>query len=160
METTRILVLETADNTVRPVRPRKPGSLARKEERLAWTIIAPVIVALVALGLYPALSTIWFSFQQGGSYGVNTTWAGMANYIHLFHDPQFSGALVFSLLFSLGTVLGQMIFGTALAVFANQKFPGRWLLRAAVIFPWAIPTRYNGACHPCCLRVRATTLPF
>ncbi len=143
METTRISVLETANNTARPVRPRKPDSLARKEERLAWTMIAPVIVALVALGLYPALSTIWFSFQQGGSYGVNTTWAGIANYIHLFHDPQFSGALVFSLLFSLVTVLGQMLFGTALAVFANQKFPGRWLLRAAVIFPWAIPTATN-----------------
>ena len=143
METTHIPALETSDNTARPTRPRKPDSLARKEERLAWIMIAPVIVALVALGLYPALSTIWFSFQQGGSYGVGTTWAGIANYVHLFHDPQFSGALVFSLLFSLVTVIGQMIFGTALAVFANQKFPGRWLLRAAVIFPWAIPTATN-----------------
>ena len=140
MEITRISELETT-NTARP--PRKPDSLARREEHLAWIMIAPVILALVALGLYPALSTIWFSFQQGGSYGVNTAWAGVANYVHLFHDPQFSGALVFSLLFSLVTVTGQMIFGTALAIFANQKFPGRWLLRAAVIFPWAIPTATN-----------------
>jgi len=47
METTRISVHEAVDDTARPVRPRKPDSLARKEERLAWTMIAPVVVALL-----------------------------------------------------------------------------------------------------------------
>jgi multiple sugar transport system permease protein len=122
---------------------RKRGGIARKEERLAWLMITPVLFALIALGVYPALSTLWFSFQQGGSFGLGTSWAGLANYVHLLRDPQFAGALTFSLLFSLVTVTGQMILGTALALFANQKFPGRWLVRAAVLFPWAIPTATN-----------------
>ncbi len=143
MEIARINTSEAESKRTQAARPRKRGSLASKEERLAWLMIAPVILALLALGVYPALNTLWLSFQEGGSYGLNTTWAGLDNYVHLFHDPQFSGALVFSLLFSLVTVTGQMIFGTALAIFANQKFPGRWLVRAAVIFPWAIPTATN-----------------
>ena len=143
MEIARIDIPESESKRTQSARPRKRGSLASREERLAWIMIAPVILALLALGVYPALNTLWLSFQEGGSYGLNTTWAGIANYVHLFHDPQFSGALVFSLLFSLVTVTGQMIFGTALAIFANQKFPGRWLVRAAVIFPWAIPTATN-----------------
>ncbi|HYK84947.1 MAG TPA: sugar ABC transporter permease, partial [Ktedonobacteraceae bacterium] len=56
---------------------------------------------------------------------------------------QFWDAFKFSMLYSIVTVIGQMILGTALALFANRKFPGRWLARAAIIFPWAIPTATN-----------------
>src|SRR5579883_2580104 len=121
----------------------RTGILARREERLAWLMLAPVVLALVALGVYPTLSTIWFSFQQGGTFGQGTTPAGLTGYLRLLRDVQFWSALRFSLLYSVITVIGQMIFGTALALFANRKFPGRWLIRAAVIFPWAIPTSTN-----------------
>jgi ABC-type sugar transport system permease subunit len=121
----------------------KGRSLAQNEERLGWLLITPVILALLLMGVYPALSTIWFSLQKGGSFGLNTTWAGLSNYIKLFHDPQFWGAFKFSMLYSFITVIGQMILGTALALLANRKFVGRWLLRAAILFPWAIPTATN-----------------
>jgi multiple sugar transport system permease protein len=121
----------------------KRGALERGEERLAWTMLTPVLLALLALGVYPALSTIWFSFQQGGSFGLGTTLAGLSNYVKLLRDIQFWNAFKFSILYSIITVLGQMILGTALALFANRKFPGRWLARAAILFPWAIPTATN-----------------
>ena len=121
----------------------KAGHLARGEERLAWAMLTPVLLALIALGIYPTLSTVWFSFQQGGSFGLGTTGAGLTNYAHLLRDPQFWNAFRFSILFSAITVIGQMILGTALALFANRKFPGRWLARAAILFPWAIPTATN-----------------
>jgi ABC-type sugar transport system permease subunit len=117
--------------------------MAAREERLAWMMLTPVLIALIAMGIYPVLSTLWFSWQQGGTFGMGTTAAGLAGYLRLFHDPQFWNAFKFSLLFSVITVAGQMIFGTALALFANLRFPGRWLIRAAVIFPWAIPTATN-----------------
>ncbi|GER83827.1 ABC transporter permease [Thermogemmatispora aurantia] len=119
------------------------GPLERREERLAWLMLLPVILALLALGVYPVLSTLWFSFQQGGSFGLGTTSAGLANYLRLLHDEQFWSALRFSLLYSLVTVCGQMLCGTALALFANRRFRGRWLARAAILFPWAIPTATN-----------------
>jgi ABC-type sugar transport system permease subunit len=127
-----------------PATPRsRPGNLARREERLGWILLIPVLVALLAMGIYPLLSTIWYTFQQSGFFGLGTTWAGLTNFVRLFHDPQFWGAFRFSLLYTVITVIGQMIFGTALALFANQKFRGRWLVRAAVLFPWAIPTATN-----------------
>lgn len=127
-----------------PIRRKaKLGALARGEERLGWALLVPVLIALLAMGIYPAFSTIWYAFQQGGFFGVATTPAGLANFVHLLHDPEFWYALRFSLLYTVITVIGQMIFGTALALFANQKFRGRWLVRAAVLFPWAIPTATN-----------------
>jgi len=127
---------------IRASRARK-NPIASSEERLAWLMLAPVLIALIALGIYPAFNTLWLSFQQGGFFGIGTTFAGLAEYTRLFRDSQFWGALGFSLLFSIITVAGQMIFGTALALFANLRFAGRWLVRAAIIFPWAIPTSTN-----------------
>ncbi len=123
--------------------PGRRGPLARREERLAFAMLTPVLLALFALGLYPAITTVWYSLQTGGYQGINTSFAGFANYTRLFHDPLFWSSLRFSLLFSIITVSGQMILGTALALFANAKFPGRWVLRAAILFPWAIPTATN-----------------
>jgi ABC-type sugar transport system permease subunit len=121
----------------------RPGTLARREERYGWALLIPVLVALLAMGIYPFLSTIGYTFQQGGYFGVGTTWAGLTNYAHLIHDPDFWSSFRFSLLYMVVTVIGQMIFGTALALFANQTFRGRWLARAAILFPWAIPTATN-----------------
>src|SRR5579871_6935611 len=121
----------------------KPGALARREERLGWILLIPVLLALLAMGLYPFFSTVWNAFQQGGYFGIQTTAAGFTNFVRLFHDPQFLNAFKFSMLYTVITVIGQMFFGTALALFANQKFRGRWLVRAAVLFPWAIPTATN-----------------
>jgi multiple sugar transport system permease protein len=36
-----------------------------------------------------------------------------------------------------------MIVGTALGLFAHRQFRGRWLARAAILCPWAIPTATN-----------------
>jgi ABC-type sugar transport system permease subunit len=118
-------------------------TLAQSEERLAWLMLAPVFVALLALGVYPALSTIWLSFQQGGFFGLAMTGGGLANYVRLLHDGEFWNAFKFSLLFSVVTVTGQMVVGTALGLFANGTFPGRWLVRVALLAPWTIPTATN-----------------
>ncbi len=125
------------------IKRARRGALELGEERLAWTMLTPVLLALLALGVYPALSTLWFSFQTGGTFGQGTSLAGLANYARLLRDIQFWNAFKFSILYSIITVIGQMILGTALALFANRKFPGRWVARAAILFPWAIPTATN-----------------
>jgi ABC-type sugar transport system permease subunit len=135
---------EVARNTQRLLHPRvRRGSPAQREERLAWVMLTPVLVVLLALGVYPALSTIWFSFQRGGFLGFGMTVGGVSNYVRLLHDREFWNAFRFSLLFSVITVIGQMILGTALGLFAHRKFRGRWLVRAAILTPWAIPTATN-----------------
>ncbi len=136
--------MATVRTGIPPMAPRiRYITLAQREERLGWVLLIPVLVALLAMGIYPLLSTLGYTFQQGGFFGLKTTWAGLTNFVRLSHDPQFWNAFKFSLLYTVITVIGQMVFGTALALFANQKFRGRWLVRAAVLFPWAIPTATN-----------------
>jgi ABC-type sugar transport system permease subunit len=126
-----------------PSRQKKRRSLAQREERLAWLMLSPIFVALLTMGVYPSVSVIWLSLQQGGFFGLDMTWAGFSNYIRLVDDPLFWNALKFTFWFCMITVSGQMILGTALALFANRKFPGSLLVRAAILCPWAIPTATN-----------------
>ncbi len=128
---------------VKRYRKIRMSALTRSEERLAWIMLAPVLLALLALGAYPAISTIVYSFQTGGFFGIGMTGAGFTNFGKLAHDQVFWSAFRFSILYSVITVTGQMILGTALALLANRKTRWRWLLRAAILFPWVIPTATN-----------------
>lgn len=141
MQTVRAVPTEQARRVSRHRGGR--GIQARREERLAWAMLAPTLVALLVLSLYPALATIVYSFQHGGSFGIGMTGFVLSNYQRLLHDVQFWSVFKFSILFSVITVAGQMVFGVALALFANREFRGRWLVRAAILFPWAIPTATN-----------------
>lgn len=144
MQNARVLPTERDADAARARSRRKgPGPLARGEERLAWALLAPTVLALLALGVYPAVGTILYSFEQGGAFGQGMSGFALSNYTRLAHDAQFWGAFKFSVLFSVVTVAGQMVLGTALALFANRRFRGRWLVRAAILFPWAIPTATN-----------------
>lgn len=135
---------EAISNSKHPLHmPVRRRTQAQSEERLAWLLLAPVLVALLALGVYPALSTIWLSFQQGGFFGLGMAYGGLSNYVRLLHDAEFWDAFKFSLLFSVVTVAGQMVVGTALALLANGNFQGRWLVRVAILGPWTIPTATN-----------------
>ncbi len=124
-------------------RRQKLGPLGRSEERFAWMMLTPVLLALLLVGVYPAITSIIYAFEKGGYYGINMSFGGFTNFVRLKNDPQFWSSLKFSLLYTVITVSGQMILGTALALLANLNFPGRWVLRAAILFPWVIPTATN-----------------
>ncbi len=72
------------------------------------------------------------------------TFAGFANYLALAHDPAFWRAARFTLLFALVSVPLEVVLGLGIALVLNETFPGRGLLRAAVLLPWAIPAAVSG----------------
>ena len=79
--------MATIRSDVLPVRSKtRLGALARREERLGWALLVPVLIALLAMGVYPAFSTLWYAFQQGGFFGLGTTPAGLANFVRLLHE--------------------------------------------------------------------------
>ena len=43
-------------------------------------------------------------------------------------------------MFSIGSVSLELLLGLGIAVVVNSKFPGRSLMRTAMLVPWAIPT--------------------
>lgn len=55
-------------------------------------------------------------------------------------DPEFIESVINTLIFTILSVPLELVFGLGVALVVNTAFPGRGLMRAAMLIPWAIPT--------------------
>lgn len=102
--------------------------------------MAPAVVALLAVTGYPLVYNLWNSFHHVNlSSGASGSFAGLSNYGQLFHAG-FASSLARTLGFTAVSVVLETAVGLVLALMLHQAFPGRGLLRAAILVPWAVPT--------------------
>lgn len=85
-------------------------------------VLATVVLVLVAgwlLGYHPAEGTRW-------------------------GDPRFWNSFNITLLLIVVTVVGAFLVGLPLALLANVNHPLKWLVRLALLLPWAMPRVFTG----------------
>src|SRR5688572_24217642 len=66
-------------------------------------------------------------------------WVGLRNFAAVADDAVFSKAVVNTVVFTAGSIVGQFVIGLALAVFFHHNFPLNRLIRALFLLPWLIP---------------------
>ena len=124
--------------------PRRRGglrSLADQRARTAWLFLAPLLVVLALVAGWPLLRTIGFSFTDAYlSELAGWRFVGLANYVALFADPGWWRAVGNTVAFTAISVAIETVLGLGIALVLNANLPGRGVLRAAVLIPWAIPT--------------------
>jgi ABC-type sugar transport system permease subunit len=124
----------------RAPRPRRGGMLAR-DRRLGYALVAPAVIVLLAITVYPLVYNVWNSLHNDVvTSGLPPTFAGLANYKRIFTDSLFVPSLIRTIGFTVVSVAVETLIGLALALALNRRFPGRGLVRAAVFIPWAVPT--------------------
>lgn len=109
--------------------------------RLAWTLLLPTLLVLALVALLPLLQTLLYSFTDArlaSSRPVHVV--GLRNYLELFADRRFLTSIGVTFLFTAITVTSELILGLIIALAIHSRFPGRGLVRAAMLVPWAIPT--------------------
>src|SRR5712692_10097712 len=116
---------------------RRPSSRAR-EELWGKTLLLPTVLMLVGLVLYPFFYAIWLSFTDKtvGSVG---RFVGLANFRYVIAWPQFSAALVNTVVFTVCAVAIKLVLGMAVALVLNQKIRARNFFRAFLLLPWVMP---------------------
>ena len=119
---------------------KRTRGLGSRERRFAFWLILPTFVGLTAILLYPSAQTILWSFQHYVLTDPLQHNFTLSNYTQLFHDHVFWLALKFTIFYAVLSVLGQTIVGLGVALMANREFRGRGLFRAALLFPWMMPT--------------------
>lgn len=111
---------------------------ARRDGAIPWVFLAPSILILGAITVYPMIYAIVLSFQAGTFIDVGG-WAGLQNYEDVFTSPLFKNALRFSIISTVATVVGSYVLGLGLALAVNRMRRGRWLLQMGLLLPWVIP---------------------
>ncbi|MBC7811250.1 MAG: sugar ABC transporter permease, partial [Burkholderiales bacterium] len=74
-------------------------------------------------------------FREVSSFNLFGT-----QYAFSARDRDFMDSIGNTLVFSFFSVIIELIVGLFIAIVVNSRFPGRGLLRAAMLVPWAIPT--------------------
>ncbi|HWI53748.1 MAG TPA: sugar ABC transporter permease [Symbiobacteriaceae bacterium] len=111
------------------------------EKQLAYVLVAPALLIIFSIALFPILRTFWISlhFMQAQMPGL-ARFIGLSNYVTLISDARFWAALKTTVYFAVVSVGLETVLGLAVAMLINREFRGRGLVRAAILVPWAIPT--------------------
>ena len=102
---------------------------------LPW--IGPAIAVIVLMVLYPAYTMIKTSFMNIDETGTSHGFTGLSNYRTLFHNPNLVPVLERTLIWTVSVVFFTVIISLPVAQVLHAKFPGRRLVRYALIVPWA-----------------------
>ena len=113
----------------------------RNVERHYLLLLAPLLVFVVAIAIYPLLFSVSISFFK---YRLTDptqtkTFLGLANYITAFQDEQVRKALANTLVFVFGTVTTELTVGLGLALLLSAETRLMQFIRSWLLMPMAIP---------------------
>jgi ABC-type sugar transport system permease subunit len=110
------------------------------DERSAFLFIAPLAAVLMAVAAFPILYSFYISlFSLKLTRPNRVPFVGLDNYIAVLSDPQFWLAVERTVLFSVMSVTAIAVLALLIALLLNEEFPGRRVLSAVLLVPWAIP---------------------
>ncbi|MFI9549530.1 carbohydrate ABC transporter permease [Streptomyces sp. NPDC052016] len=121
----------------------RSAARARLRESLAqWMFIVPAGAYLLLFFGYPIVKNVVMGFQQYTAttfYTGAAPFVGLQNYAKILTSDLFSKAFVTTILFTAGSIIGQFVFGLALALFFQRRFPLGGVLRSLLLLPWLLP---------------------
>lgn len=113
-------------------------SLLTKDEKKAIPFVLPGVLVTALLIVYPLFYVFTMSFSDNAI--GRSGFAGLNNYIRLFHNPQFNRAISNTFIWTVNTVFFSFVLGFAMALIINARqvrFKGMW--RGLLFIAWIIP---------------------
>jgi len=130
----------------RGIEPRSPRAVGhakdRNDRRLGYLMVTPAIVLLLLVTGYPLVINIWNSLHNDNqTFAISPrNFVGLSNYGKVLSSPLWQSALERTLIFTVVSIVFDIVVGLGLALMMHRKFRGRGLVRASVLIPWAMPT--------------------
>jgi ABC-type sugar transport system permease subunit len=117
---------------------RSIGLLGRREARLGYALVAPVVICLLLLVFYPFVFAIWISFTDR-MIGRPGRFVGLANYAYLFGQPSFQATIRNTVVLVVSVQALKLVLSLGIALLLNQPIRGRQFWRSLILLPWAMP---------------------
>jgi len=121
----------------------KPASRFRfildRREVLGSIFIAPAILYVLLLVGVPFLLAVYYAVSAYTIYDPSWRFVGLANFDQIVQNPVFLQTLGNTFLFTFGSQLLGLVLGKFGALLLLRPFPGRKIVRALIILPWAVP---------------------
>ena len=110
-----------------------------RRDVLGSVLVAPAILYVLLLVGVPFLLAVYYSVSAFTIYDPSWKFVGLANFVDIVQNPVFLQTLSNTFIFTFGSQILGLILGKFGALVLLRPFPGRKIVRALVILPWAVP---------------------
>ena len=117
---------------------RKGMTNEQRSRLLGYAMVAPVVICLLILVVYPFFFAIWISFTDR-MIGQPGNFVGLANYGYLMRQPDFQATIKNTIVLVASVQSLKLVFGLAIALLLNQQIRARQAWRGMILLPWAMP---------------------
>ncbi|MGO4438209.1 carbohydrate ABC transporter permease [Rhizobium sp. RAF56] len=113
------------------------GLRGLSDRAIAWLFIAPTIILLLAINIFPLLWAIYLSFTNFRANRPNAVveGVGLRNYQRVLNDPDIWQAMQTTAHFVFWTILLQTVIGFGLAYLIDRKFRGHGIWTTIILIP-------------------------
>jgi multiple sugar transport system permease protein len=113
----------------------------RSQRRLAFVLIAPAVILMLAVTAYPIGYALWLSLLR---YNLatpdDTAFVGLNNYVTTLTDRYWWSAFAVTLAITVISVAIEFVVGMALALVMHRTVFGKGVVRTVVLVPYGIVT--------------------
>ena len=127
--------IERAASATPPLMATKIKGLS--DRAIAWIFVAPTIILLLVINIFPLIWTIRLSFTN---FRVNrpnapVEFIGLENYRRILSNPDIWNTMQATAHFLFWTISLQVLIGFSIAYLINKKFKGNDLWTTIIVFP-------------------------
>lgn len=134
-------------NQVAIMRTRKRGGQSFFSK---WVYLTPALVLMLVFYIWPLLLTVYYAFTNlalTGSSVTNFKFVGLHNFTTMFNDRGFFTSVLNTLLFLVGSLIGQQFLGFTLAYFMrNSSLSVRRVVGIIILAAWIMPELVAALC--------------
>ncbi len=121
--------------------PQRQTDRSKAENRLAWKLVAPAVVVMLAVTAYPMFEALYLSlFRYRLTSPQDKGFVGLSNYWVVLTDSLWWQDVLNTVLIMIVTVSIELVIGFAFAMVMHRVIFARGVIRTAILIPYGIIT--------------------
>jgi len=105
------------------------------QKNTAWQFLVFPLVIYSVIIIFPFLQTLYISLTDWNGLSTEYNFIGFTNYLRVFTDPNFSGAVLHNIMWVLIFLLIPTSIGLMLAVLLDKGVPGATFFKSIIYLP-------------------------
>jgi multiple sugar transport system permease protein len=123
----------------------RPDVNRKRMARLGWMFAAPALIIVGAVTIFPIIYSVVISLSnaQVSGNGISLNGFTTSNYSLVLKNSTWHYALAFTIIYTLVTVIVELVLGTLIALVLERLTAGRGAMMALLLIPWSMITVIN-----------------
>ncbi|MGD0674392.1 MAG: sugar ABC transporter permease [Polyangiaceae bacterium] len=102
---------------------------------MGWGFVAPALLLLLAMNLFPLIFNVYLSFTNADLSGGAVEIVGARNYTVIFSEARYANALTLTAWFVFVSVSIELVLGFVLALALRDNIPGKPVILTLLLIP-------------------------